>query len=180
MFGTARFLLRAGELEAIRAPHSVQSPWYVGAALDDVIEDRIEVLGGDVELGSGIALVATPGRTAGHQSLVLNTADGVWVVSGNGVAADCWQPLLSKLPGVRRGAEAEGREVVLASAAAEDLLALYDSMVLERSLADASRSDPRWLMILPTQELAPQRRQWPALATFSHGGLALGTVVSRS
>ena len=35
-------------------------------------------------------------------------------------------------------------------------------------------ADPRWLTILPDRELAPRWRQWPALPTFSHGGLSVG------
>jgi hypothetical protein len=159
----------------------VIAPWYVPGGAHDVLEDRLVVLDADVELGHGVALISTPGLTPGHQSLVLNLRHGIWVVSSNGVASDCWQPLLSKLPGVRRGAERDGREVVLAAEAAESAVELYDAMVLERSLADASRADPRWLAILPSAELAARRRQWPMLPTFSHDALDHGpSFTSRS
>jgi hypothetical protein len=172
----AWFLTRRAELEIARAPHPVLAPWYVEGGAIDVIEDRLVALRDDVELGRGVALVSTPGLTSGHQSLLLNLSDGIWVMSGNGVASDCWQPLLSKLPGVRRAAERDGRETVIAADAAERALDLYDSMVLERSLADASRVDPRWLSILPTRELAAKRRQWPVLPTFSHGAVTHGRI----
>jgi hypothetical protein len=174
VFESARFLVRAPELEQARSPHPIQARWYVPGAVDDVPQERLQLVDGDIELGAGVALLATPGRSTGHQTLVLNTPGGIWVVSDNGAAADCWQPLLSKVPGVRRSAEAEGLEVMLATGAAESAAQLYESMVLERSIADASIADPRWLTILPTQELAARGRQWPALATFSHGGLNFG------
>lgn len=171
LFGAARLLLQDSELEAVAAPHPLQANSYVPSSTEDLIEDRLVRLDGDVELGPGVALVATPGITPGHQSLVLRGRDGVWVVSGNGVAVDCWQPFLSKIPGVRRTADAEGLEVVLPAAGAEDPLELYDSMVLERSLADASRGDPRWLQIMPRRELSRRLRHWPVVPTFSHDAL---------
>jgi hypothetical protein len=181
LLGGAHLLVRRAELGAARSPHPVMAPWYVTGGAHELLEDRLVVLDADVELGPGVALISTPGLTPGHQSLVLNLRQGIWVVSSNGVASDCWQPLLSKLPGVRRGAERDGREVVLAAEAAESAADLYDAMVLERSLADASRADPRWLAILPSAELAARRRQWPMLPTFSHGALDHGpSFTSRS
>jgi hypothetical protein len=170
LFPDARVLVQRLELETVRAPHPVQEQWYVPGSLADVDEGRIVALDGDVELGAGVAIIATPGRTVGHQSLLLRTSDGIWMLSGNGVASDCWQPLLSKIPGVRRAAEADGREVVL-DAGAEDMLDLHDSMVKEKSLADLSRVDPRWQTILPSRELMESRWQWPLVPTFSHGSV---------
>jgi hypothetical protein len=174
LFPSAQVLVQARELASARAPHALDAPWYVAGGASDLIEERLVALDGDVELGAGVALISTPGLSAGHQSLVLNTRAGVWVVSSNGVALDCWQPLLSKIPGIRRGADAERREAIVPSAGVHDPLALYDSLLRERSIADASRVDPRWLMILPDRELATRWRQWPAVPTFSHGGLSAG------
>jgi hypothetical protein len=53
-------------------------------------------------------------RSAGHQSLVLHTPDGIWVCSRNGVCADAWQPQLSKIPDLRTQTERREREVELA------------------------------------------------------------------
>lgn len=174
LLGTAKVLVQARELEAARSPHPLDAPWYVARGACDLLEEHLAVVDGDLALGAGVTLISTPGWSAGHQSLVLNTRAGVWVVSSNGVALDCWQPLLSKIPGVRRGADAERREAIVPSAGVHDPLALYDSMLRERALADASRADPRWLTILPDRELAQRWRQWPALPTFSHGGLSVG------
>ena len=101
----------------------------------------------------GVALAWTPGHTDGNQSLVLNTPDGVWVSSENGVAADNWHPHLSKIPGLRKEAEFMGREVILNSNTLEDSIDQYDSMVKEKALADPNRADPRWLNVFPSSEL---------------------------
>lgn len=175
-FPAARFLVQARELAAARAPHPLRAAWYVPGGSEDLVEERLVALEGDVELGPGVALIATPGLTAGHQSLVIDTEDSLWVVSSNGVAVDCWQPLLSKIPGVRSAAEADGREVVLPATGVENALALYDSLLLERSLAEPARTDPRWLTILPDRELARAWKQWPNLPTYTHPGLNFGVL----
>jgi hypothetical protein len=174
LFESAQILVQARELAAVRDPHPIDAPWYVAGSGEDLIEDRVVAVEGDVSLGAGVSLISTPGLTAGHQSLLLNTRGGLWIVSSNGVASDCWQPLLSKIPGVRRSADAEQREAIVPAAGAHNAPELYDSLLLERSLADASRADPRWLTILPAGELASRWRQWPAVPTYSHGGLSLG------
>jgi hypothetical protein len=174
MLAGGHYLIRRAELESVRSPHPLLAPWYVPGGVSDLDDDRLVVLDQDLELGPGVALLSSPGLTKGHQSLVLNLPDGIWVVSSNAVASDCWQPLLSKLPGVRRSAERDGREVSVSANVAANALDLYDAMVLERSLADTSAIDPRWLAILPTHELAAWRRQWPAVPTFSHGRLNYG------
>lgn len=175
LFQGARLLVQADELEAARSPHPLHASWYVPGAVDDLIDEPLIALDGDVALGPGVALLATPGITPGHQSLVMRTQEGIWVVSSNGVAVECWQPLLSKIPGVRRGAETDGLEVMLPAAGTPDPRDLYSSMVLERSLAHASREDPRWLLIFPQRELAARARQWPLLPTYSHAPLRSGS-----
>ncbi len=174
LFERARLLVSARELETACEPHPLEASWYVPRAAEDLPAGRIVALEGDVQLGPGIAVIATPGLTPGHQSLVLRAPDGIWVVSSNGVAVECWQPLLSKIPGVRRGTETDELEVMLPAEGVHAPLALYDSMVLERWLADASRDDPRWLRILPQRELARRVWQWPLLPTFSHSALTVG------
>ncbi len=180
LFPNARFLCQRRELNSFRSPHPMQWAWYVPGGMDDVVEDNLVPLDGDVELGVGVALVRTPGHTDGNQSLVLGTPDGVWVCSGNGVAADNWHPHLSKIPGVRREAELMGREVILNSNTLEHSLDQYDSMVKEKALADANRADPRWMNVLPSSELPPRRRQWPIMPSFSYGGMAYGQIAPRA
>ena len=176
-FPNAKFVRQRKEVDTFRSPHPMQWAWYVPGGMDDVIEDDLVLIDGDVELGVGVALAWTPGHTDGNQSLVLNTDDGVWVSSENGVAADNWHPHLSKIPGLRKEAEFMGREVILNSNTLEDSIDQYDSMVKEKALADPNRADPRWMNVFPSSELPAWRRQWPVVPSFTYGGINYGTIV---
>ncbi len=154
----------------------MQWAWYVEDGLAGVPPESMVRFEGDIELGVGVCLLWSPGHTDGNHSLVLNTPDGVWVSSENGIAADNWQPELSRIPGLSRYSRNYRREVVMNSNTLEDSLDQYDSMVKEKTLADPSRRDPRWLQILPSSELADWRRFWPVRPTFAHGGLSYGTI----
>jgi hypothetical protein len=144
--------------------------------MDHVIDERLLLLDGDVELGVGVALVATPGHTDGNQSLVLNTPEGIWVSSENGVAADNWHPHLSRIPGVKREAAFLRREVILNSNTLEDSIDQYDSMVKEKAIADPNRADPRFANVFPSSELVSWRRQWPVVPSFTYGGIKHGHI----
>lgn len=176
LFGDARMLVHRRELATLQSLHPMQWAWYVEDGLEGVDPDRFAVFDGDIELGPGVALLWTPGHTDGNHSLVINTPDGVWVSSENGIASDNWQPELSRIPGVRRYSETFRREICPNANTLEDSLDQYDSMVKEKTLADPCRSDPRWLQILPSTELAPWRRFWPVVPTYTHGGIRYGTI----
>ena len=178
-FPNAKFLCQRREVDTFRSMHPMQWAWYVPGGMDDVIDDDLVLLDGDVELGRGVALVWTPGHTDGNQSLCLSTDDGVWVSSENGVCADSWTPHLSRIPGLRSYAEFFNREVILNSNTLEDSIDQYDSMVKEKALADPHRDDPRWLNVFPSSEMASFRRQWPVVPTFVLGGINYG-VIERS
>jgi hypothetical protein len=175
-FPNAKFLFQRKEVDTFKSPHPTQWAWYVPGGMDDVIEDNLVLLDGDVELGKGVAIIYTPGHTDGNHSLVLNTEDGVWVTSENGVCADSWHPHQSKIPGIRKYAEFYNREVVMNANTLEDSVDQYDSMVKEKSIADPNRRDPRWLNVFPSSEMTSWRRQWPVLPSFEYGGINYGTI----
>ena len=177
-FPNAKLLVQRREVATLEALHPMQWYWYVEGGLDGIGEDRLILLDGDVELGHGVSIAWTPGHTDGNHSLVLNTPDGVWVSSENGVAADNWQPELSKIPGVREYAISQRREVCPNANTLEDSIDQYDSMVKEKTLADASPSAPQWKQILPSSELVSWRRQWPIVPTHHHGPLNYGRIAS--
>ena len=176
-FPSAKFLCQRKEVDTFAAPHPMQWAWYVPSGMDDVIEDNLVLLDGDVELGVGVALAATPGHTDGNQSLVINTPDGVWVSSENGVCADNWHPHLSRIPGLKKEAEFMGREVIMNSNTLEDSIDQYDSMVKEKALADPNKGDPRWMNVFPSSEMPSWRRQWPMVPSFEYGGMNYGSIV---
>lgn len=176
LFGAAKMLVHTRELDTLRSLHPMQWAWYVEGGLEGVELDKFVTFDGDISLGPGLALIWTPGHTDGNHSLAMNTPDGVWVSSENGISLDNWQPELSKIPGVAAYARDLGREVCPNANTLEDSLDQYDSMVKEKILADPCSSDPRWLQILPSTELAPWKRFWPVVPTFVHGGIAYGTI----
>jgi hypothetical protein len=175
-FPNAKFLFQRKEVDTFKSPHPTQWAWYVPGGMDDVIEDNLVLLDGDIELGKGVAIIFTPGHTDGNHSLAVNTDEGVWITSENGVSADSWHPLQSKIPGIRKYAEFYNREVVMNANTLEDSVDQYDSMVKEKSIADPNRRDPRWLNVFPSSEMTSWRRQWPVLPTFTYGGINYGSI----
>jgi hypothetical protein len=175
-FGNGKFLFQRKEVDTFKSVHPLQWAWYVPGGMDDVIDDNLVLLDGDVELGKGVAIVSTPGHTDGNHSLVINTEDGVWVTSENGVCADSWHPDQSKIPGIRKYAKFWNREVVMNSNTLEDSIDQYDSMIKEKALADPNPRDPRWLNVFPSSEMASFRRQWPVVPSFTFGGINYGQV----
>jgi hypothetical protein len=170
-YPNAKMIAQQRELDTFKSLHPTQWAWYVDGGMDGVPDDRVIPIDGDVEIGKGLAFLWTPGHTDGNMSLCVNTPDGIWVSSENGVAADNWHPRLSKIPGVRKWAEFFGRDVVMNSNTLEDSLDQYDSMVKEHAVADADRRDPRWKQVFPSSELAQFKRQWPVVPTHYFGGI---------
>ena len=176
LFPNAKLIAQRREWDTFESLHPMQWAWYVGDGIKDLRTDNVVLVDGDVELGKGVALVWTPGHTDGNHSLCVNTEDGVWVSSENGVAADNWHPHLSKIPGVRKTAEFFGREVILNSNTLEDSIDQYDSMIKEKALADPNPRDPRYLNVFPSSEMASWKRQWPVVPTFVYGGINTGGI----
>lgn len=163
------------EWETIRHLHPLQVPWYQPETYQDLPTDRLALIDGDVLLGPGVALVATPGHTAGNMSLVLHTDDGVWVSSENGIAAEAWAPGASRIPGVRRWCAEWGQEVVMNANTLEFAAWQYDSMVVERLLADPLEDAP-FPRCFPSSELTPHRLAPLVRPTHVHGRIEHGTV----
>jgi hypothetical protein len=176
LFPNAKLIAQRKEWDTFASLHPMQWAWYVEDGIKDLVTDNVVLVDGDVELGKGVALVWTPGHTDGNHSLCINTSEGVWVSSENGVAADSWHPNLSKIPGVRKTAEFFGREVILNSNTLEDSIDQYDSMIKEKALADPNARDPRFLNVFPSSEMASWKRQWPVVPTFAYDGISDGAI----
>ncbi|HEY7661414.1 MAG TPA: MBL fold metallo-hydrolase [Actinomycetota bacterium] len=63
----------------------VHEPDYTVPEMIDAPGLSYEVLDGEAEVAPGLRLVPTPGHTAGHQSLVLDAAEGTIVLAGQAV-----------------------------------------------------------------------------------------------
>jgi hypothetical protein len=174
-FPNAVLLSQRREWETIRHLHPLQVPWYQPETFVDLPHDRLALIDGDVLLGPGVALVATPGHTAGNMSLVVNTDRGVWVSSENGVAAESWSPRASRIPGLRRWSVEWGQEVILNANTLEFASWQYDSMVVERLLADPSPDAP-FPQCFPSSELTAHRLAPGVRPTYVHERVEHGTV----
>ena len=168
VFPNATLLVQRAELEALRDLHPLQLAFYQPETYRDLRPGAVAAVDGDVLLGPGVALVATPGHTLGNQTLVLNTSSGIWAVSENAMAAECLVPEHSRIPGVRRASERWQREVVLNANTPEALADQYCSIVLEKSLVDRSAVDPRFPQFFPSSELTAARWAPGARPTFAH------------
>jgi len=137
LYPNARLLVNHRELETLAAIHPLQRPWWIDGALDGVPAERVVALAGSVWLGKGLALVWTPGHTLGNHSIVLHAPDGgVYAISENGVAPECYLPAASQIRALREHARKYGAEVVLNGNTLESALSQYSSMVLEKALVD--------------------------------------------
>ncbi len=152
-FPRARLLAPRVDWDAWAEPHPLSRPWVIAEGRLGVPEDRVISTDGDLELGDGVWILRTPGRTAGHQSLFINTPSGVWGVSANGACADAWSPHESRIPGVRRHARRDDVDVIPRAGRSEHQADQYTSMVLERTLAGRLRRAPGVTQMLASSEV---------------------------
>jgi hypothetical protein len=178
-FPNAVLLVQRAELRTLECLHPLQARWYVRDGARAVPRERIAVLEGDYLVGRGFALVRTPGHTEGNHSLVIHTETGLWTVSENGVAVECYAPLSSEIGGVRRHARESESEFILNSNTRENSLDQYISMALEKTLADPSAERPEFPQCFPSSEMVRSRLAPGLKPTFSHGAITYGEVRSR-
>jgi hypothetical protein len=137
LYPNAKLLVNRRELETLQQIHPLQAPWWISGALDGVPAERVVALEGSVWLGKGLALVWTPGHTLGNHSIVVHAPDGgVYAISENGVAPECYLPAASKIRALRAYARTYDAEVVLNGNTLESALSQYSAMVLEKTLVD--------------------------------------------
>lgn len=175
-FPNARLLIQRAELSILSALHPFQRPWFIPDAIEDVAPDRFLVTDDDLLLGEGVAMIRTPGHTAGNWSLVINTDRGVWAVSENGVACDSYAPEASRIPGLARFAAHNGLEVVLNSNTLEGRNEQYTSMILEKALVDRCPDNPAFYQHLSSSELTSSLLTPGLSPTYHHGGVNSGSV----
>ncbi len=172
----AKLLVQRAELRTLEQLHPLQARWYVKDGIRAVPRDRFLVLEGDYLIGGGFAMVRTPGHTDGNHSLVMHTGTGLWTVSENGVAVECYAPMASKIPGVRKYARETESEFILNSNTRENSLDQYVSMALEKTLADPSAERPEFPQCFPSSELVKSRMAPGLRPTFSHGSISWGEI----
>ena len=174
----AKLLAQRAELDTFARLHPLQVEWYIPSCLDGVAADRIVALDGDYLLGSGFAIVRTPGHTIGNHSLVVVTDRGAWTISENGICVDAYAPGSSDIRGVARHARDTGVEVILNANTREHSLDQYTSMVLEKTLADPVADRPELPQHFASSELISHALAPGLSPTYTHGAITYGTPVA--
>ena len=77
VFKHAPFYIQRPELERARLEETVAAQWF------DFAGARFELVDGDADVAEGVRVVATPGHTVGHQSVIVDTPDGGAVMIGD-------------------------------------------------------------------------------------------------
>ena len=168
VFPNAKLIVQRDELAAMAELHPLQRPWYQEATYRDVPPEAFLPIDGSIVLGPGIAIVKTPGHVFGNQSLVLNTSTGIWVSSENVIATECLTPEHSRMPGLARWSREWQQEVILNANSIESTADQYNSLILEKTLADRSQVDSRFLQFFPSSELTAAWTNPGTAPTFVH------------
>lgn len=176
-FPNARLVVMKEEWQSVHGLTPPQADWYCPNGTDGIDPAKIIELNSDVELGDGIALVRTPGHTEGNHSLVVHTEDGLFVSSENGVSADSYSPLQSRIAGVRKYARNTGMEVILNGNTLEGGLDQYISMVLEKEIAGPALKNPDFYNVVPSSEMTSYWAFPGVKPTFTFGPLEYGQPV---
>ena len=160
--------------------HPYQRAWFVKDGKLGVKRDRVAFTDGDLALGDGVLLLRTPGHTSGNQTLFMSTGEGVWGISENGVCADSWSPLDSKIPGLASMCRKGDLDLVVNANTPEGGADQYTSMILERTLVDRVRRAPAFVQMFPSSEVMPTLLA-PALGpTLTHDAITVGDVARPS
>lgn len=80
-FPGARFLVQEKEMEYAKHPLPIHK-YHYGA---EIREGDFELLDGDTEVAPGIEAILTPGHTLGTQTVLVETAAGLYVIAGDTV-----------------------------------------------------------------------------------------------
>jgi len=70
-FGSARIIVQRAEVEAAKAAHYTIAEWAFPPNVD------LTIIDGDLDIAPGVRVVATPGHTAGHQSVLVDDDAGL-------------------------------------------------------------------------------------------------------
>ncbi len=177
LYPNAKLLVNRRELETLQAIHPLQRPWWIEGALDGVPAEQIVGLEGSAWLGPGLALVWTPGHTLGNHSIVFHApGQGVFAVSENGIAPECYLPAASGIRSLRDYARKYDAEVVLNGNSLESAMSQYTSMVLEKSLVDRGAAGGEIPNILCSSPFVRSPLAWGVGPSFVLGPVDAGVL----
>ena len=84
VFPNARLLVMKSEWDSVNDLHPANAVWYVPGGLEGIRAERVVLLDSDVQLGTGVAILSTPGHTLGNMSLVVITPPSAVVMGLTG------------------------------------------------------------------------------------------------
>ena len=154
-FPNAKLLVHWQEWASTLDLNPYQADWYCPNAIAGIPQEKVIQFAGSIMLGDGVALIHTPGHTEGNHSIVVNTDEGLWVTSENGVSVDSYAPQFSAASGVAAYAKTIGTEVIINGNTLENSVDQYISMVQEKTIAGPSQRDPRFPNVFPSSEMTP-------------------------
>ena len=143
-FPNATFIFHYKEWESVEYLHPLNSQWYVHGGIDGVDTSRLLLYDKDLLLAEGVALVHTPGHTAGNHSLYLNSASGPFTISENSVGPDGYNPSSSKMNDVKNAARDRGVDVILNANTVDEIYNQYNSTIKEKLLSGSSPDAPEF------------------------------------
>jgi hypothetical protein len=175
----ARLIAQAAELRIFERLHPLQRDWFVADGLAGVDPARIVAVDGDYAIGAGFAIVRTPGHTDGNHSPTVVTDRGLWTISENGVCPEAYAPDSARIKGVRGHARETGVEVILNANTRERSLDQYTSMVLEKTLADATPERPEFAQHFCSSEMVKSMLAPGLTPAFVHEHITHGEVANK-
>ena len=177
-FPNAKLLVHEKEWNCVQGLLPVQSDWYCPNGVNGIDPSKIITFKKSLALGSGLALVHTPGHTEGNHSLVVKADNQIFVTSENGISLDAYEPKSSKIKAIRDYAEKTGVEVILNGNTQEGSNDQYISMVMEKTIAGPLKSNPAFPSCACSSEttpywLFPGLKQTELLGALKYGRLKI-------
>lgn len=153
IFPNAKLLVMREEWESTKALLPWQNQWYCPEGIQDIDENRIELLDESVFLGDGsVAIMRTKGHTEGNHSIVAHTDQGLLVTSENGVSMDAYAPQYSKIAGLAEYSKRTNAEIIINGNTLEYGNDQYLSMIQEKEVAGHWPQDERFFNMALSSE----------------------------
>lgn len=89
LFPKAQFILQKEEWKYAKSPLPTQKGVYLPELIEKVEKCNLVLVDGDYEVADGVSVCLVPGHTQGQQGVVVNTADGYYVIAGDLMYATC-------------------------------------------------------------------------------------------
>jgi len=83
LFPNAQFILQKKEWEYAKAPLPIQKAVYLTDLLSELESYDLVLADDGYEVADGVNVICVPGPTNGQQAVVVNTSDGIYVLSGD-------------------------------------------------------------------------------------------------